>query len=73
VVTICTTCFNMLKLYIPPTQCICVFHMVLTINSDCFPKHHELVGIWNGDVTCFLCGTNCSFIYYLEKIQSLKV
>jgi hypothetical protein len=25
------------KLYILPTESICVFHMVLTINSDCFP------------------------------------
>jgi hypothetical protein len=40
VVTICTTRFNTLKLCILPTQCICVFHMVLTINSDCFPKQH---------------------------------
>jgi hypothetical protein len=39
-VTICTTCCNALKLCIPPTQCICVFRMVLTINSDCFPKQH---------------------------------
>jgi hypothetical protein len=23
-----------------PTECICVFHMILTINSDCFPKQH---------------------------------
>jgi hypothetical protein len=22
------------------TQCICVFHMVLTINSGCFPKQY---------------------------------
>jgi hypothetical protein len=21
-----------------PTECICVFRMVLTINSDCFPQ-----------------------------------
>jgi hypothetical protein len=33
--TVCTTCFNILKLYILHTDCICVFHMVLTINSDC--------------------------------------
>jgi hypothetical protein len=39
-VTICTTRFNTPKLYILPTQCICVFRMVLTINSDCFPKQH---------------------------------
>jgi hypothetical protein len=40
VVTICTTFFNILKLYILPTQCICVFRMVLTVNSDCFPQQH---------------------------------
>jgi hypothetical protein len=27
-------------LYILLTQCIYVFRMVLTINSDCFPKQH---------------------------------
>jgi hypothetical protein len=32
--------FNILQLCILPTQCMCVFRMVLTINSDCFPKQH---------------------------------
>jgi hypothetical protein len=27
-------------LYILPTQCICLFRMVLTKNSDCFPIQH---------------------------------
>jgi hypothetical protein len=40
VVTIYTTRFNTLKLCILPTECICVFRMVLTINSDCSPKQH---------------------------------
>jgi hypothetical protein len=40
VVTICTTCYNIPKLCILPTECICVFRTVLTINSDCFPKQH---------------------------------
>jgi hypothetical protein len=35
-----TVCLNTLKLCILPTQCICVFRMVLKINSDCFPKQH---------------------------------
>jgi hypothetical protein len=35
-----TTCFNKLELCILSTECICVFLMVLTINSDCFPKQH---------------------------------
>jgi hypothetical protein len=38
--TIFTTRFNTLKLCILPTQSICVFRMVLTINSDSFPKQH---------------------------------
>jgi hypothetical protein len=38
VVAICTTRFNMLKPYILPTQCICVFRTVLTINIGCFPE-----------------------------------
>jgi hypothetical protein len=32
-----TTCFSIQKL---PTEHICVFRMVPTINSDCFPKQH---------------------------------
>jgi hypothetical protein len=40
VVTICTTLFNTLNLRVLPTQCICVFRKVVTINSDCFPKQN---------------------------------
>jgi hypothetical protein len=28
------------NLCILPTECICVFRMVLTVNSDYFPKQH---------------------------------
>jgi hypothetical protein len=46
---------HILKLYIlPTTQCVCVLHMVLTINSDCFHKRHEPVGLCSGEVTCSL-------------------
>jgi hypothetical protein len=38
--TICTTSFNILKLCLLTAECICMFRMVLTINSDCFPKQH---------------------------------
>jgi hypothetical protein len=37
---ICTARFNILKLRILPTQCIYVFRVILTINSDYFPKQH---------------------------------
>jgi hypothetical protein len=45
---------HMLEHCILPTECVCVFHMVLTINSDCFHKRHEPVGLCSGDGTCFL-------------------
>jgi hypothetical protein len=34
-----TTFFNLEKFCVLPTQRLCVFRMVLTIKSDCFPKH----------------------------------
>jgi hypothetical protein len=34
----CTTCFNIKKLIIMPTQCIYVFHAIRTINRDYFPN-----------------------------------
>jgi hypothetical protein len=40
VVTMHTTCYNILKLCILARECIYVFRMVLTINSDCFSKQH---------------------------------
>jgi hypothetical protein len=40
VATICTTCFNISKPCIIPTECIFVFRMVLTLNIDYFPKQH---------------------------------
>jgi hypothetical protein len=42
--TIRTTCFNILKLGILRIHCVCVFHMIPTINSDCFPKQHYRFG-----------------------------
>jgi hypothetical protein len=39
--SICTARFNILKFWVLPTEYICVFHMVLTINSDCFSKQHN--------------------------------
>jgi hypothetical protein len=53
-VTICTNFFNILKLCNLPTECICVFHMVLTINIDCFTELHQRVNLRGGDAVCFL-------------------
>jgi hypothetical protein len=63
VATICTTRFNILKLCFLPTEYICVFYMVLKINSDYFSKQ-----ICCGDVMCFLWGTNWINIIYLGLI-----
>jgi hypothetical protein len=35
--SVSTTCFNTPKLCILPTECVCVFYMILTVNSDFFP------------------------------------
>jgi hypothetical protein len=67
---VCTTCFNTLKLCILPTQCICVFRMVVTINSDFYPKQHQPVGLCSGDVMCFLWGTNWAYILWHDARKS---
>jgi hypothetical protein len=40
VVTRCIARLNIQKLCILPTDCIYVLRIVLTINSDCFPKQY---------------------------------
>jgi hypothetical protein len=52
---------SMYNQYILPTKCICVFRMVLTINSESFPKHHYPVWLCSGDIICFLWGANYAF------------
>jgi hypothetical protein len=49
VVTICTTRLNTPKLCILPTQCICVFRMVLTVNCDYFCMQSWPTGLPSGD------------------------
>jgi hypothetical protein len=38
--------------------CIYVFRMILTVNSDYFLKQRQLADLCNGEVLCFLCGTD---------------
>jgi hypothetical protein len=54
-------CMYIITLCILPTQCIYVFHVVLTINRDCFPKHRKVTCLRNGDAVCFLCCRNWFF------------
>jgi hypothetical protein len=38
--TICTAYLKIVEFCILPSECVSVFHMPLTINSDCFPKQY---------------------------------
>jgi hypothetical protein len=61
---------HMLEHCILPTQCVCVLHMVLTINSDCFHKRNQPVGLCSGDV--FPVRYELNVYIKLEEIRSLK-
>jgi hypothetical protein len=50
--------------------CIYVFHMILRINSDYFLKQRQPVDLCNGEVLCFLCGTDWILKYYLDELHS---
>jgi hypothetical protein len=41
----CTTRFNIPKLYILFTECISVFCIILMINNDYFPNFNQLVSV----------------------------
>jgi hypothetical protein len=38
--------------------CIYGFHMILTANRDYFLKQQQQTDLCNGEVLCFLCGTD---------------
>jgi len=56
VVTVCTARFSISVL---PTQYARVFCVDLRTNSDYFTVQHWLVGFYNWDGVCLLCGTFC--------------
>jgi hypothetical protein len=47
--------------------------MILTTNSDYFPKQHQPAGLCSGDVMCFLWGTNWIYIYCILPTQCIYV
>jgi hypothetical protein len=72
VVTICTTCCNILKHGILATECIYVFRMLRMVQKDCLPTQPYTADLCSEEVMLFLWGTNWILIYYLEEIQALK-
>ena len=57
VVTICTSCCKIQKIYVLSTQCVYVLCVDLRINSGYFTVQHWLVGFYNWDGVCLLRGT----------------
>jgi hypothetical protein len=53
--------------------CIYVFRMILSINNDYFLKQHQPVDLWNGEVLCFLSGTDWILKYYFEELLLQRV
>ena len=49
---------NIQQFYVLPTQCIYVFCVDMTTNSDYFPIQHWLTGFYNRDGECLLRGTD---------------
>jgi hypothetical protein len=44
------------------------FHMTVTVNRDC-TRNHSSVDICNGEVRCFLCGTDWILNFYLDSLH----
>jgi hypothetical protein len=42
--------------------------MILSVNRDYFLKHHQSLDLCNGEVLCFLCGTEWIIKYYLDQL-----
>jgi hypothetical protein len=62
-VTICTTRFNIQKLYVLPTRFIFVICVGLRTNSCYFLIEYEGTGVYNRGGLCLLRGTDWIFKY----------
>jgi hypothetical protein len=49
--------------------CFYVFRVILSVNSDYFLKQRQPVDLCNGEVLCFLCGTDWILKCYLESFS----
>jgi hypothetical protein len=68
-------------IYVPPALtinnsafCIYAFRTILNVNSsDYFLKQSQSVDLRNGEVLCFLCGTDWILKYYLDELRLQRV
>jgi hypothetical protein len=47
--------------------------MILTVNSYYFLKQLQPIDLCNGEVLCFVCGTDWIIKYYLDELRLQKV
>jgi len=57
----CTTCGSNKNVCILPTKCVHVFHVILTMKSDCFLIPHQLVGLLLWRYSVRLCTVTPKF------------
>jgi hypothetical protein len=50
-----------------------MFRMILSVNSDHFRKQQKPNEFCNGEVLCFLCGTDWILKCYLDELWLQKV
>jgi hypothetical protein len=43
--------------------------MILAANGNCILEQHQPVHLCNGEMLCFLQGTDIMFKYYLDELQ----
>jgi hypothetical protein len=43
--------------------------MILAVNKGYFLKQYQPVDLCNGEVLCFLCGTDWILKYYLDELR----
>jgi hypothetical protein len=72
VLTLYMSSFNVRKLYFLPKKCICVFCTDLRKKRYCLPTERQLIGFYNRDGVCFLCGTTRIFKIYLRLFLIFK-
>ena len=65
--------FNIQQFYVLPTQCIDVFCVDLRTNGDYFSIQNKLIGVYNRDEICLLCGRFWVFkVYNTDSSRTLK-
>jgi hypothetical protein len=63
----CGTCFIVETMFVLPTRCIYLCHMILKIKTVYFLQQHRPINLCNINAVYFLWGINWIFEYYLDE------